>query len=82
MARYLGLSLAPLIKSPCNWQDTPRISAIKKSARLTGSQLTATLLMTRGLKVVHLSTHLSLAEAVRYVKKDIIVSKSELALLP
>ena len=49
-------------------------------ARLTGSQLTATLLMTRGLKVVHLSTHLSLAEAVRYVKKDIIVSKSELAL--
>ena len=49
-------------------------------ARLTGSLLTATLLMTRGLKVVHLSTHLSLAEAVRYVKKDIIVSKSELAL--
>jgi 4-hydroxythreonine-4-phosphate dehydrogenase len=49
-------------------------------ARLTGARLTATLLMTRGLKVVHLSTHLSLAEAVRYVKKDIIVSKSELAL--
>ena len=49
-------------------------------ARLTGSRLTATLLMTRGLKVVHLSTHLSLAEAVRYVKKDIIVSKSKLAL--
>ncbi len=49
-------------------------------ARLTGARLTATLLMTRGLKVVHLSTHLSLAEAVRYVKKDTIVSKSKLAL--
>ena len=49
-------------------------------ARLTSAPLTATLLMTRGLKVVHLSTHLSLAEAVRYVKKDIIVSKSKLAL--
>ena len=49
-------------------------------ARLTSARLTATLLMTRGLKVVHLSTHLSLAEAVRYVKKDIIVSKSKLAL--
>ena len=47
-------------------------------ARLTGSTLTATLLMTRGLKVAHLSTHKSLAEAVAYVKKPVIIDKLEL----
>lgn len=44
-------------------------------ARMTGAGLTATLLMTQGLKVAHLSTHKSLAEAVRYVKKPILVKK-------
>ncbi len=47
-------------------------------ARLTGATLTATLLMTRGLKVAHLSTHKSLAEAVAYVKKPVIIDKLEL----
>ena len=36
-------------------------------ARLTGATNTATMLMTPGLRVVHLSTHKSLAEAVRFV---------------
>jgi len=44
-------------------------------ARMTGAELTATLLMTEGLKVAHLSTHKSLADAVRYVRRDIIVEK-------
>lgn len=44
-------------------------------ARMTGSELTATLLMTTGLKVAHLSTHKSLAEAVQYVKRPILVKK-------
>ncbi|MBL6688910.1 MAG: 4-hydroxythreonine-4-phosphate dehydrogenase PdxA [Pseudomonadales bacterium] len=44
-------------------------------ARMTGSGLTATMLMTRGLKVAHLSTHKSLAEAVAYVKAPIIEEK-------
>lgn len=47
-------------------------------ARMTGSELTATMLMTEGLRVAHLSTHKSLADAVRYVKKDIIVEKLDL----
>lgn len=47
-------------------------------ARMTGSKLTATMLMTRGLKVAHLSTHLSLAEAVAYVKTPVIVDKLRL----
>ena len=36
-------------------------------ARLTGSKWTATMLMTPGLRVVHLSTHKSLIEAARFV---------------
>lgn len=47
-------------------------------ARKTGSVLTATMLMTEGLKVAHLSTHLSLGEAVAYVKKPIIIQKLKL----
>ncbi len=47
-------------------------------ARMTGSTLTATMLMTEGLKVAHLSTHKSLIEAARYVKQPIIVEKLKL----
>ena len=47
-------------------------------ARLTGSKLTATMLMTAGLKVAHLSTHKSLAEAVRYVRQPVLVEKLQL----
>ncbi len=38
-------------------------------ARLTGSTSTATMLMTPGLKVVHLSTHKPLIEAARYATR-------------
>lgn len=44
-------------------------------ARMTGSQLTATMLMTEGLKVAHLSTHKSLADAVAYVRQPVLVEK-------
>jgi 4-phospho-D-threonate 3-dehydrogenase / 4-phospho-D-erythronate 3-dehydrogenase len=44
-------------------------------ARLTGAAWTATLLMTPGLKVVHLSTHKSLLEAARFVTTATIVEK-------
>lgn len=47
-------------------------------ARMTGTPLTATLLMTRGLKVAHLSTHKSLGEAVRYVTRPVILDKLKL----
>lgn len=47
-------------------------------ARLTGAKLTATMLLTRGLRVAHLSTHKSLAEAVAYVKTPAIVDKLQL----
>ncbi|MFT7220426.1 MAG: 4-hydroxythreonine-4-phosphate dehydrogenase [Candidatus Azotimanducaceae bacterium] len=53
-------------------------------ARMTGADLTATMLMTGlsapkgGLKVAHLSTHKSLAEAVAYVKTPVLVDKVRL----
>jgi 4-hydroxythreonine-4-phosphate dehydrogenase len=47
-------------------------------ARMTASTSTATLLMTRGLKVAHLSTHKSLADAVTYVRTPVLVEKLQL----
>lgn len=46
--------------------------------RLTNAQRTATMLMTPGLRVVHLSTHKSLAEAVRFVTRQNVYEKIEL----
>ncbi len=47
-------------------------------ARLTGATTTATMLMTTGLKVVHLSTHKPLIEAARYVTRDHVLDKLRL----
>ncbi len=47
-------------------------------ARMTGADWTATMLMTPGLKVVHLSTHKSLIEAARYVTRDTVLEKLRL----
>lgn len=47
-------------------------------ARLTGASATATVLMTPGLKVVHLSTHKSLIEAARFVTHDTVLDKLQL----
>ena len=47
-------------------------------ARMTSAPLTATMLMTPGLKVAHLSTHLSLANAVAAVRQPILIEKLRL----
>lgn len=47
-------------------------------ARLSGVDWTATMLMTPGLRVAHLSTHKSLIEAARYVTADNVLSKLKL----
>ena len=47
-------------------------------ARLTGAQWTATMLMTPGLKVAHLSTHKSIIEAAKYVTRATILEKLNL----
>ena len=47
-------------------------------ARLTGATTTATMLMTPGLRVVHLSTHKSLVEAGRFVTRANVLAKLRL----
>ena len=47
-------------------------------ARLAGVDATATMLMTPGLRVVHLSTHKSLIEAGQYVTRDNVLEKIDL----
>ena len=47
--------------------------------RVAEVKQTATMLMTPGLKVVHLSTHKSLIEAARYVVRSNVLEKLELA---
>ena len=49
-------------------------------SRMTGATMTATMLMTQGLKVAHLSTHKSLAEAVAYVRQTTVVEKLTLTI--
>ena len=44
-------------------------------ARLAGTDWTATMLMTPGLRVAHLSTHKSLIEAAKYVTTENVLSK-------
>ncbi len=46
--------------------------------RVSGAKWTATMLMTSGLKVAHLSTHKSLIEAARYVTRDTVLEKLNL----
>ena len=47
-------------------------------ARLTGATSTATMLMTPGLRVAHLSTHKSLIEAARFVTRANVLDKLRL----
>jgi len=47
-------------------------------ARLSGAAWTATMLMTPGLRVAHLSTHKSLLEAARFVTRDTVLEKLRL----
>ena len=47
-------------------------------ARLAGVERTATMLMTPGLKVVHLSTHKSLIQAAQYVTQETVFAKLDL----
>jgi 4-hydroxythreonine-4-phosphate dehydrogenase len=47
-------------------------------SRITGAGWTATMLMTTGLKVIHLSTHKSLIQAAQYVTRANVVEKLKL----
>jgi len=74
--RALGLVTCPINKESVHAAGyVDDIGHQEILARLTGAAWTATLLMTPGLKVVHLSTHKSLLEAARFVTAATIVEK-------
>lgn len=69
---------APINKASVNAAGCADIGHQEMLARLAAVDCTATMLMTPGLRVAHLSTHKSLAQAVRYITKDTVLSKLEL----
>lgn len=69
---------APINKASVHASGCPDIGHQEMLARLAGVDWTATMLMTPGLRVAHLSTHKSLAQAVAYVTRDTVLSKLRL----
>ena len=69
---------APINKASLHAAGSTDIGHQEVLARLAGVDWTATMLMTPGLRVAHLSTHKSLAEAVRYVTRDNVLGKLQL----
>lgn len=82
--RCLSGQLAAMVTAPINKEAIHAAGYVNDIghqeilARLAGVSQTATMLMTPGLRVVHLSTHKSLAEAVRFVTKDEVLAKLHL----
>jgi len=76
--KVAGMVTAPINKASVNASGCADIGHQEMLARLAGVDWTATMLMTPGLRVAHLSTHKSLAQAVRYVTRDTVLSKLRL----
>jgi 4-hydroxythreonine-4-phosphate dehydrogenase len=69
---------APINKEATSLAGYSDIGHLEYLARLTGVTEYATMLVSGNLRVVHLTTHNSLAEACSRVKKDLIVSRLKL----
>jgi len=69
---------APINKESVNASGCADIGHQEMLARLAGVDATATMLMTPGLRVAHLSTHKSLAQAVAFVTRDTVFAKLRL----
>ncbi len=75
---------AALVTAPINkeatklagWADVGHMELL---ARLTGTREQATMLATKGLRVVHLTTHYELAEACRLVTKERVLARLRLS---
>lgn len=82
--RCLRDELAAMVTAPINKEAIHAAGYVNDIghqeilARLAGVSQTATMLMTPGLRVVHLSTHKSLAEAVRFVTAEQVLGKLHL----
>jgi 4-hydroxythreonine-4-phosphate dehydrogenase len=82
--RCLQGELAAMVTAPINKEAIHAAGYVNDIghqeilARLAGVSQTATMLMTPGLRVVHLSTHKSLADAVRFVTAEQVLGKLHL----
>lgn len=73
-----AMMTCPLNKEAIHAAGSTDIGHQEILGRLAESKATATMLMTPGLRVVHLSTHKSLGEAVRFVTYDNVLDKIRL----
>ena len=73
-----GMMTCPLNKEAIHAAGYSDIGHQEILARLADVDVTATMLMTPGLRVVHLSTHKSLIEAGHYVTRDNVLEKIDL----
>ena len=82
--RCLQRELAAMVTAPINKEAIHAAGYVNDIghqeilARLAGVNQTATMLMTPGLRVVHLSTHKSLAKAVEFVTVEQVLGKLHL----
>ena len=73
-----AIATAPIHKEAARAAGYQDIGHMELLQKLTGAKEVATMLTAGNLRVVHLTTHRSLALAVEYVKKDHILAKLEL----
>ena len=73
-----AIATAPINKEAARLAGYQDIGHMELLQSLSGAKEVATMLTAGSLRVVHLTTHRSLAEAVAYVKKDHILAKLKL----
>ena len=73
-----ALMTCPLNKEAIHLAGCTDIGHQEIFARLTNAQSTATMLMTSGLRVVHLSTHKSIIEAARFITRETVLERIRL----
>ena len=73
-----AIATAPIHKEAANLAGYKDIGHMELFQTLTGAKEVATMLTAGNLRVVHLTTHRSLARAVEYVTKDHVFAKLEL----
>ena len=73
-----ALMTCPLNKEAIHAAGYQEIGHQEIFARLSNAKSTATMLMTTGLRVVHLSTHLSIIEAARSITSEIVLERLRL----
>jgi 4-hydroxythreonine-4-phosphate dehydrogenase len=73
-----AIATAPINKEACKLAGYEQIGHMEIFQKQTNAKQVATMLMARGLRVVHLTTHRSLRIACDYVTKDNVLAKIQL----